>query len=170
MGTTKSLKGMSGKTWLWAGAILILLAGVLLVVFGLGSEDEGQKRGAGTESPVVVQKVSLYLFADIIEAIGTARANESVTITAQISDTVKEVHLRNPHSWVYVEVMDAAGQPGIWVLEAKGVTALAGLGVTEANIDVGDTISARCHRLRDGSKGCLLGFLTSADGVEREWD
>lgn len=89
---TKSLKGMSGKTWLWAGALFILLAGAALVIFGLSGEDEGQRRGVGTESPVVVQKVSLYLFADIIEAIGTARANESVTITAQISDTVKEVH------------------------------------------------------------------------------
>ncbi len=83
---------MSGKTWLWAGAILILLSGVLLVVFGLGSDDEGQKRGAGTESPVVVQKVSLYLFADIIEAIGTAKANESLTLTARVSDTVKTIH------------------------------------------------------------------------------
>ncbi len=99
-----------------------------------------------------------------------SQGNYQMTEYTHLSGTVKEVHLRNPHSWVYVEVMDAAGQPGIWVLEAKGVTALAGLGVTEANIDVGDTISARCHRLRDGSKGCLLGFLTSADGVEREWD
>lgn len=49
-------------------------------------------RGERPASPVVVQKASPYLFADIIEAIGTARANESVTITAQISDTVKEVH------------------------------------------------------------------------------
>lgn len=83
---------MSGKTWLWAGAILILLAGTVLVFIGLSSDQEGQKRGAATESPVVVQKVSLYLFADIIEAIGTAKANESLTLTARVSDTVKTVH------------------------------------------------------------------------------
>lgn len=92
MAATKSLKGMSGKTWLWLGAILILLAGVLLVIFGLVGEDEGEKRGSATETPVIVQKVSLYLFADIIEAIGTARANESVTLTARVSDTVKRIH------------------------------------------------------------------------------
>ncbi|MHA1544761.1 MAG: efflux RND transporter periplasmic adaptor subunit [Alphaproteobacteria bacterium] len=92
MGTTKSLKGVSGKTWLWAGAILILVAGAILVIFGLSGEDEAGKRGGGLASPVVVQKASPYLFADIIEAIGTARANESVTITAQVSDTVKTVH------------------------------------------------------------------------------
>ncbi len=99
-----------------------------------------------------------------------SQGNYQMTEYTHLSGTVKEVHFRNPHSWLYVEVMDAAGQPAIWVLEAKGVTALARLGVTEDNIDVGDSISARCHKLRDGSKGCLLGFLTSEDGIEREWD
>jgi len=93
-----------------------------------------------------------------------------MTEYTHLSGTVTQVHFMNPHSWLYVEVMDAAGQPAVWVLEAKGVGQLARLGVTEANIDVGDSISARCHQLRDGSNGCLLGFLTSEDGVEREWD
>ena len=99
-----------------------------------------------------------------------SQGNYQMTEYTQLSGTVTEVHIRNPHSWVYVEVMDEAGQPAVWVLEAKGVTALAGLGITQDNIAVGDSISARCHKLRDGSNGCLLGFLTSADGVEREWD
>ncbi len=99
-----------------------------------------------------------------------SQGNYQMTEYTHLLGTVKEVHFRNPHSWLYVEVMDAAGQPAIWVLEAKGLTALARLGVTEDNIEVGDSISARCHQLRDGSKGCLLGFLTSEDGIEREWD
>ncbi len=99
-----------------------------------------------------------------------SQGNYQMTEYTHLLGTVTEVHFRNPHSWLYVEVMDAAGQPAIWVLEAKGVTALARLGVTEDNIEVGDSISARCHQLRDGSKGCLLGFLTSEDGIEREWD
>jgi hypothetical protein len=28
----------------------------------------------------------------------------------------------------------------------------------------------RCHRLRDGSNGCLLGYVTTADGVEKIFD
>ena len=99
-----------------------------------------------------------------------SQGNYQMTEYTHLSGTVKEVHFRNPHSWLYVEVMDAAGQPAVWVLEAKGVTALTRLGVTEDNIKIGDSISARCHQLRDGSKGCLLGFLTSEDGIEREWD
>lgn len=99
-----------------------------------------------------------------------SQGNYQMTEYTQLSGTVTEVHLRNPHSWLYVEVMDAAGQPSIWVLEGKGITTLARLGITEDNIAVGDAISARCHKLRDGSKGCLLGFITSVDGIEREWD
>ena len=34
----------------------------------------------------------------------------------------------------------------------------------------GDTITARCHRLRDGSNGCLLGFLKGPDGSVKDWD
>jgi len=37
-------------------------------------------------------------------------------------------------------------------------------------IKVGDTVSARCHQLLDGSSGYLLGYLTTSDGVERLWD
>jgi hypothetical protein len=29
---------------------------------------------------------------------------------------------------------------------------------------------ARCHHLRDGSNGCLLGFLKAKDGAVKDWD
>jgi hypothetical protein len=34
----------------------------------------------------------------------------------------------------------------------------------------GDKIAVRCHQLRDGSNGCLLGFITTADGQEKIFD
>ena len=34
----------------------------------------------------------------------------------------------------------------------------------------GDTVKARCHHLRDGSNGCLLGFLKAKDGTVKDWD
>ena len=47
----------------------------------------------------------------------------------------------------------------------------------EEDVQVGDTIKVRCHLLRDGGKGCLLGFVTPmhgdkarGHGVEIEWD
>ena len=36
----------------------------------------------------------------------------------------------------------------------------------------GDKVSVRCHRLRDGSEGCLLGFVTDINGtaMDKEFD
>ena len=87
-----------------------------------------------------------------------------------IQGVVKEVHLVVPHSWVYLEVKDAKGEPEVWALEATGRTGLERVGVTASTVKVGDTVKARCHRLRDGSNGCLLGFLKAKDGTVKDWD
>ena len=34
----------------------------------------------------------------------------------------------------------------------------------------GDTVKARCHPLRDGTHGCLLGYLKGPDGSVKNWD
>ncbi len=99
-----------------------------------------------------------------------SHGNYEMTEYTHLTGTVKEIHLVNPHSWIYIEIMDATGQPIMWAMEAAGPRGLARAGITRDIIEVGDTISARCHQLRDGSNGCLLGFLTTEDGVEREWD
>ena len=87
-----------------------------------------------------------------------------------IEGIVKEVHLVVPHSWIYMEVKDEKGEPQMWALEATGRTGLQRSGVTADYVKPGDTVKARCHRLRDGSNGCLLGFLKAKDGTVKDWD
>jgi len=87
-----------------------------------------------------------------------------------VEGVVKEVHLVVPHSWVYLEVKDAKGEPQMWALEATGRAGLQRIGVTPEYLKPGDTVKARCHRLRDGSNGCLLGFLKAKDGTVKDWD
>jgi hypothetical protein len=87
-----------------------------------------------------------------------------------IEGVVKEVHLVAPHSWIYLEVKDVKGEPQIWALEATGRAGLEKAGVTPGYVKPGDTIKARCHHLRDGSNGCLLGFLKAKDGTVKDWD
>lgn len=79
---------------------------------------------------------------------------------------VTEVHLMNPHSWVYI---DAAGH-GVWALEATYRAHLQRIGVQPGDVKPGDIVKARCHRLRDGSRGCLLGFLWRQNGQVNDWD
>lgn len=93
-----------------------------------------------------------------------------MTEYTEVAGIVAEVHWFNPHSWLYIDTLGDDGAPAIWALEATGPGGLERNGITRDMIKVGDTISARCHQLLDGSNGCLLGYLTGADGVERLWD
>src|SRR6266446_3888043 len=76
-----------------------------------------------------------------------------------IEGVVKEVHLVVPHSWIYLEVKDAKGEPQMWAMEATGRTGLQRIGVTADYVKPGDAVKARCHHLRDVSNCCFLGFL-----------
>jgi hypothetical protein len=87
-----------------------------------------------------------------------------------LQGTVKEVHLLNPHSWVYLEVRNAGGQIQTWALEATNRIGLERIGVTADTLKAGDAIKVRCHPLRDGSRGCLLGFVKTKDGSVKDWD
>src|SRR6266550_2373315 len=87
-----------------------------------------------------------------------------------LQGVVKELHLVVPHSWIYLEVKDAKGESQMWALEATGRTGLQRVGVTADYVKPGDTVKARCHHLRDGSNGCLLGFLKAKDGTVKDWD
>ena len=90
---------------------------------------------------------------------------------------VKELHYVTPHSFVYLEVQDEKGQPATWLLEATNPRGLEGKGIKREDVKPGDRVKVRCHRLRDGSNGCLLGFITPmhgdparGHGIEKEWD
>jgi hypothetical protein len=91
--------------------------------------------------------------------------------------TVTEVHWLVPHSWIYMEVKNEKGEAVTWALEGANPTSIMENGVTKQFVLAGDRIKVRCHLLRDGSEGCLLGFvtpmhgdMTRGHGVEREWD
>ncbi len=88
----------------------------------------------------------------------------------ELQGTVRAVHWVNPHAWIYLEVMDAEGQAGTWALEGAGTTALQRSGWTQDSVEVGDEIAVRCHQLRSGARGCLLGFIEMDDGSWKEFD
>lgn len=87
-----------------------------------------------------------------------------------LEGTVREVHWMNPHSWIYLDVVDADGKSNAWALEGASVTTLRRDGWTQDSVEVGDILSVRCHRLQDGARGCLLGYIRMDDGSEKEFD
>jgi Family of unknown function (DUF6152) len=99
-----------------------------------------------------------------------SHGNYNVTVWTNLEGTVKEVHLINPHSWIYLEVKDEKGEPIVWALEATNPNGLIRAGIKRDEVKPGDTIKVRCHLMKDGSNGCLLGFVTTKDGAVKDWD
>jgi hypothetical protein len=87
-----------------------------------------------------------------------------------LEGTVREVHWINPHVWIYLDVAGENGESTLWALEGGGIAAVTRRGWERNDVVAGDSINVRCHQLRDRSKGCLLGFVTTDGGVETEFD
>ena len=98
-----------------------------------------------------------------------SHGNYNMEVYTNLTGTIKEAHFLNPHSWIYLEVKGDDGKPTIWALEGTNPAGLRRTGWDLAAFKAGITISARCHQLKDGSQGCLLGFITM-DGVEKTFD
>jgi hypothetical protein len=128
-----------------------------------------------------VRSVSLAALCAVLAVIPVAahhsHGNYDVTTWTTMEGTVKELHLLVPHSWVYMDVKDAKGETTTWALEATGPSGLLKVGIKREDVRPGDPIKVRCHLLKDGSNGCLLGFLTPmhgdaarGNGIEKDWD
>lgn len=98
-----------------------------------------------------------------------AHSNYDTNSFTNLEGTVKEARWMNPHTWIYLEVVDA-GKPVVWTLEGGSPNALTREGWKKDDVKTGDTIKVRCHRLKDGSNGCLLGFVTTKTHVDKEYD
>ena len=85
---------------LWAGGMIVglMLAGCHR---DGGVDKAGAKGGGGNNQPieVVIQSASLLPWTDTLQALGTVKAHESVTVTAKVSETVDKVHFESGQ-WV----------------------------------------------------------------------
>lgn len=101
-----------------------------------------------------------------------SHANYNTSEFISLSGTLSEVAWTNPHVWLYMEVAGAQGSPQMWALEGGSPTSLMRGGWQRDSMKPGDKVSVRCHRLRDGSEGCLLGFVTNINGtaMDKEFD
>lgn len=77
-------------------ALLVFAAMTGIVAFrvlmGAGQDEAARQRAV---SPVAAYTVARYEFADIVEALGTARSKESVTVSARVSDTISVINFES---------------------------------------------------------------------------
>lgn len=71
---------------------------VLIALFIAGCSDDdpaGPPRGFGGPPLVVTGTTTVRSIADVVEAVGTTQANESVTITAKVTDSIRHVRFED---------------------------------------------------------------------------
>jgi hypothetical protein len=108
--------------------------------------------------------------AVMLATAGAAFAHHSGAMfdsTKQVSlqGTVKEFQYTNPHSWLVVNVPDAAGKVTEWSFEAEGPSTLLRAGIKKSSLMPGDKVTVRGRPLKDGRPGAGLIDVTKADGT-----
>lgn len=79
----------SSPVLLGVGTLLVAMVAAV-AIREIGGEEEGGSDG-GRAVPVRLGEVGSHRFADVVEAVGTVRAAESVAITANVADTVTSI-------------------------------------------------------------------------------
>jgi len=118
---------------------------------------------------------SLILPAAALTALaGVAAAHHSFTATyfedrtMEIEGKLLQFMFRNPHSFVHLEAPDEKGELHRWAVEWGGAGQLAGQGVTNQTLRVGDDVSITGNPGRDPSDHRLrMQYLKrKSDGFE----
>jgi hypothetical protein len=76
--------------------------------------------------------------------------------TVKLEGTVAEFNIRNPHSFISIEVVDKDGNTTRWGCEWGGVTQLSQGGINRFTLKIGDKIIIDAAPARDSSEHKVL--------------
>ncbi|MCC5996971.1 MAG: efflux RND transporter periplasmic adaptor subunit [Oceanicaulis sp.] len=97
--------------------VFVLMAGAVLTRALLSGGGDDEARGPGRAMPVAVTSAEPREFAEVVEALGTANANESVVITATVTDRISRIAFdsgdRVSAGDILVELADAEAAAGL---------------------------------------------------------
>ncbi len=85
----------------------------------------------------------------------------------QLTGTVTKVEWINPHSYLFVDVKDSAGDVKHWAFEMAGPGALRKAGLSRADrggLKAGDSITINGVLAKDGTDSGLVKTITLSDG------
>jgi len=100
---------------------------------------------------------------------GTASAHHSFAAfdtakMVEIKGVVVEFQWTNPHSWIEIDVPNAAGKAERWSIELNSPNNLSRQGWSRHDLKPGDKVALKVNPLRDGKLGGLFKSVTLADG------
>lgn len=113
------------------------LAGLALALLSACSETPQQSRAQGADVPVTSQVVMPSAWSDTLLALGTAKARESITVTAKVSEIIERVHFDSGEQV-------AAGAP---LVTLRGQAQQAALSQAQATFAEADQLYRRQREL-----------------------
>jgi hypothetical protein len=88
-----------------------------------------------------------------------------MTHTVTIQGTVTQFDWTNPHTFIFMEVMNTAtGTSESWSIKGMSPNYLSRNGWTRHTLNAGDKIGMEVHLLKDGRKGGFCATVTLPDG------
>lgn len=111
--------------------------GLVLVLLASCKGEPQAARRQGADVPVTAQVVESAAWSDTLQALGTARARESVTITAKVSEIIERVHFESGQQV-------AAGTP---LVTLRGLAQQAALTQAQATFAEADQLYKRQREL-----------------------
>lgn len=114
--------------------------------------------------------IVLFIAAVMLASVMTAYAHHSFAATYQqdkkitLEGKVVQFLMRNPHSFIHVEVTDESGKPVTWSIEGGGANLLRN--TNGDALKVGDKVQVICNpgRSLDAHRGRLISITRPADG------
>jgi Family of unknown function (DUF6152) len=123
-----------------------------------------------------IHRLAASTLAGVILAIaGSAPASAHHSFSAQfdidqpieLTGTVTEMKWSNPHTWIYVDVVDATGQVVNWALETpRAANMLIRNGWKREDLPVGRVITVQGWKARNGTPTANISKVVLEDGRE----
>ena len=88
------------------------------------------------------------------------------TKTMTVEGAVKEFHWTNPHSWIFLMVPNAEGQPEEWAIELGSPAGLVRQGWEPKTLTAGMKVKVTLRPLKDGKVGGQFLSLTLPGGKQ----
>jgi len=122
----------------------------------------------------MIKKLAILLSTGLLAVITSLSASAHHSFAAaynmenpiEITGTIINVRLTNPHSYFFLDVKNDKGEVERWSFEAGTPSGMIRGGYSDKVIKTGDTVTISGFRARDESTNGMLTKLVTAEGKE----
>jgi hypothetical protein len=84
-----------------------------------------------------------------------------------LKGTITQVDWTNPHIYLHIDVKDANGNVENWAVEGYPPNTLKRTGVPRDTLKIGDEVTIKAYKAKDGSKTGAGNEITFPDGTKK---